>query len=418
VATSYGYSIYQLLSATQGATTTESYTYDPVGNRLSSLGVSSYTNNSSNQLTATSNASYGYDLNGNAVTKNDSTGITTYAWDFENRLTSVTLPGTGGTVSFSYDPFGRRIKRSSSTGTSIYAYDGPNLIEETNNSGAVVARYSQSLGIDGPLAMLRSSTTSYYQQDGISSITSLSNGAGTLTQTYTFDSFGKTTASSGSLTNPFQYAGREFDAETGLYYMRARYFDPATGRFISEDPVGFDGGGDFYEYSFNEPTTFTDPFGLQTQAPTAPPPVKAPPVSPPKAPPVPKPTPPRVVPEPVAPEPLPLPEGLPTIGPIIGAIGAIFIPMPAGPECLDVHGTANCPDPKPTQNYGCRYIGETSSGGECKTCMYRCKGYGGIVTFPQAVGKPCPGITPDGLVDTSQIDPKCRGQKKQGCPAK
>ncbi len=78
VATSFGYdNIYQLLSATQGATTTESYTYDPVGNRLSSLGVSSYSYNPSNELTSTSGATYGYDNNGNAVTKNDSIGITT-----------------------------------------------------------------------------------------------------------------------------------------------------------------------------------------------------------------------------------------------------------------------------------------------------------------------------------------------------
>src|SRR5215469_17995530 len=78
------------------------YTYDPVENRLSSLGVSPYLYNSANQLTSTPSATYGYDLNGSAVTKNDSTGITTYAWDFENRLTSVTLPGSGGTVSFKY----------------------------------------------------------------------------------------------------------------------------------------------------------------------------------------------------------------------------------------------------------------------------------------------------------------------------
>src|SRR5437667_12493556 len=83
---------------------------------------------------------YGYDLNGNAVTKNDSTGITTYAWDFENRLTSVTLPGTGGAVTFKYDPFGRRIYKSSSSGTSVYAYDGDNPIEETNAAGTAVAR--------------------------------------------------------------------------------------------------------------------------------------------------------------------------------------------------------------------------------------------------------------------------------------
>jgi len=63
-------------------------------------------------------------------------------------LISVTLPGTGGTITFKYDPYGRRIYKSSSSGTAIYAYDGDNLIEETNSSGAVVARYSQGLNVD------------------------------------------------------------------------------------------------------------------------------------------------------------------------------------------------------------------------------------------------------------------------------
>ena len=64
---------------------------------------------------------------------------------------------------------------------------------------------------------------------------------------------GKQTNSSGSLTNPFQYVGREFDSESSLYYMRARYFDPSTGRFISEDPISFDGGENFYAYTRNSP---------------------------------------------------------------------------------------------------------------------------------------------------------------------
>src|ERR1700720_1184051 len=68
----------------------------------------------------------------------------------------------GSGVSFKYDPFGRRIYKSSSSGTSIYAYDGDNLIEETNSAAAVVARYSQGLNIDEPLAILRSGATSYY----------------------------------------------------------------------------------------------------------------------------------------------------------------------------------------------------------------------------------------------------------------
>ncbi|MGB2662725.1 MAG: RHS repeat-associated core domain-containing protein [Candidatus Acidiferrum sp.] len=163
---------------------------------------------------------------------------------------------------FKYDPFGRRIEKITSSTTSIYAYDGPSLIEETNASGAAVARYAETFPTDEPLAMLRSSTTSYYEQDGIGSVTSLSNTAGALAQSYTFDTFGNQTASSGSLTNSFRYAGREFDTETSLYFMRARYFDPSTGRFLSEDPIGFAGGNDFYPYVLNRPTNFVDPSGL------------------------------------------------------------------------------------------------------------------------------------------------------------
>src|SRR5437879_9303074 len=89
------------------------------------------------------------DSNGNTLTKVVGSNTTTYAWDFENRLTSVTLPGTGGTVSFKYDPFGRRIYKSSSSGTSVFAYDdNGNLVEETNAAGTVVARYAQTQNIE------------------------------------------------------------------------------------------------------------------------------------------------------------------------------------------------------------------------------------------------------------------------------
>jgi RHS repeat-associated protein len=264
VTTNYGYdSIYELFQATQGSTTTESYTYDPVGNRLSSLSVSSYTNNSSNELTATSNGSYTYDYNGNTTSKTDSTGTTSYSWDYENRLTSVTLPNSGGTVSFKYDPFGRRIEKISPATTSVFAYDGDSLVETVNSSGGVVARYAQAPGIDQPLAMQRGTTTSYYEQDGIGSVTSLTATNGTVSQSYSYDSFGNTTNSSGSLTNFFRYTAREFDTETDLYYYRTRYYDPAAGRFISEDPIGFKGGIDFYTYVTNRPVDLADPTGLK-----------------------------------------------------------------------------------------------------------------------------------------------------------
>jgi RHS repeat-associated protein len=201
------------------------------------------------------------DYNGNTQTKVVGSNTTSYAWDFENCMSSVTLPGSGGTVTFKYDPFGRRIYKSSSSGTSVFAYDGDNLIEETNAAGAVVARYEQTQNIDEPLAMLRSAATSYYHADGLGSVTSLSSAAGSIANTYTYDSFGKLTASTGSLVNPFRYTARETDTETGLYYYRARYYDPNAGRFLSEDPIAFSGGPDFYAYVRNNAPNFIDPSG-------------------------------------------------------------------------------------------------------------------------------------------------------------
>ncbi len=112
---------------------------------------------------------------------------------------------------------------------------------------------------------LRGSTTSFYQVDFLGSITSLTNSAGALANTYTYDSFGKLIGSAGTLTNPFQFTGREFDPETGLYNYRFRYYEPNVGRFLSEDPILFDGGIDFYRYAENNPVSEADPLGLGTK---------------------------------------------------------------------------------------------------------------------------------------------------------
>jgi RHS repeat-associated protein len=89
------------------------------------------------------------------------------------------------------------------------------------------------------------------------------NGTGSLTQTYIFDSFGNQTGSSGSLTNPFRYTGREFDSENGLQFSRARYYDSNAGHFISEDPVRFQASTNFYRYTHNNPVLMNDPLGLK-----------------------------------------------------------------------------------------------------------------------------------------------------------
>jgi RHS repeat-associated protein len=260
VTSNYTYdAIYQLTQVTQGTSTTESYTYDIVGNRLSSLGVSPYQYNTSNELTSTPSGSYSYDHNGNMLNRPDGTQ---FSWDYENRLSQAVLPSNGGTVTFKYDPFGRRIQKTSPTATSIFVYDGPNLIETVNASGAKVASYTRTRTIDETLAELRRSTTDYYEADGLESVTSLSTSAAAIANTYTYDSFGNVTNLTGTLRNPFQYTGREFDSETGIYYYRARYYDENIGRFVSADPIGFRGGINFYRYARNNPPRYRDPLGL------------------------------------------------------------------------------------------------------------------------------------------------------------
>jgi RHS repeat-associated protein len=283
----YAYdNIYQLLMAEQGTTTKESYTgacperyssreamrvsrRNPVGNRLSSVGVNPYQYNASNQLTSIPGTTYTYDNNGNTKTKTTAAGTTAYTWDFENRLTQVALPGTTGTVTYKYDPFGRRVQKAFTQGgtttTTNYLYDGRNSLEELDATGNVLARYNQGPSIDEPISELRGSTTSFYQMDFLGSITSLSNSAGALANTYTYDSFGKLNASAGTLTNPFQFTGREFDPETGIYNYRMRYYDQNVGRFLSEDPIGFGGGVNFYRYADGNPISETDPLGLDTK---------------------------------------------------------------------------------------------------------------------------------------------------------
>jgi RHS repeat-associated protein len=180
------------------------------------------------------------------------------AW---NSLTDGT---DGSVVSFKYDPFGRRIEKSSPAGTTIYVYDGDNIEEELNGTGAVQERYTYGPGIDEPLVGQREPKIFYYEADGLGSVTSLTDPTGAIAATYTYDSFGFLTASTGSATNWYRYTARQFDSDTALYYYRARYYDPTTGRFLSEDLIGFDSDTDFYRYAENDPLSRVDPSGLSS----------------------------------------------------------------------------------------------------------------------------------------------------------
>jgi RHS repeat-associated protein len=183
-------------------------------------------------------------------------------WDYENRLTGLVLPGTGGSLSFKYDAFGRRVQKvftqNSTTTTTNYLYDQLNPVEDVDATGDVLARYIDAMNIDEPLEELRTGAVSYYHADGLGSITSLSNSSSTLTNTYTYDSFGNVTASVGTLANRFEFAGREFDPEFSAYFYRSRYYDATSGRFLSEDPCRSEVGWSFYSFLDNDTPNLND----------------------------------------------------------------------------------------------------------------------------------------------------------------
>ena len=152
-----------------GTTTTESYSYDGVRNRLSLLGMSQYNYNPSNDLISAPKGSYTYNANDNTLTDASGKACTSA---FENRLVQAVVPGT---VTFRHGPLGRRIQKSPPSGATNYLYYGmssrANIAEEMDNSGNVLTRYTQSRNVDEPLSEVRSGTTSYYEQDGLAAIT-------------------------------------------------------------------------------------------------------------------------------------------------------------------------------------------------------------------------------------------------------
>ena len=146
--------------------------------------------------------------------------------------------------------------------TTQYLYDGEDILKEYDGSGNLLATFVHGPGIDEPIAMTRGGQTSYYHADGLGSFIGLTNSSEAVVQTYEYDSFGNITNQTGTIQNTYTYTAREFDTESGLYYYRARYYDPQIGRFISSDPIGFLGGDiNLYRYVKNNPVNLIDPSG-------------------------------------------------------------------------------------------------------------------------------------------------------------
>lgn len=198
--------------------------------------------------------SLNYDASGNLL----SDGQRTYVWNVRDQLVSIKEGGVS-IASFSYDALGRRYSRTEGGVTTRYLYDGRNAVQESTAEG--INPILTGLGVDQRFARNDVNGRSYYLVDNLGTTRALTDSSGAVTQRYQYSPYGGTTAAGGSSSNPYQFTGRELD-ESGLYYYRARYYNPESGRFISEDKLGF-GGGDanFYAYVLGNPISYNDPSG-------------------------------------------------------------------------------------------------------------------------------------------------------------
>ncbi len=239
------------------------YTYDANGQRTGISGtlakvslpaaLTSTTYGPANRLTNWDGTAISYDTNGNML----SDGQLTYTWDVRNRLASIS---GAATASFQYDAFGRRIGKTVNGIQTGFLYDGINAVQEL--SGATPsANLLTGLGIDEIFTRTDTSGVKNFVTDALGSTLALTDAAGAIQTQYGYEPYGETTASGAVDTNSFQYTGRENDG-TGIYYYRARYFNPKLSRFISEDPIGLAGGLNQYAYVSGNPVSSVDPLGL------------------------------------------------------------------------------------------------------------------------------------------------------------
>jgi RHS repeat-associated protein len=246
------------------------YSLDPVGNRtsdtssLSGITPGSWGYNSDDEVTTES-----YDANGNVL----STGGKGFTYDSENRLMTMTETGTSATIV--YDGDGNRVAKTVTANgvptTTLYLVDDLNptgyaqVVEELQG-GAVTRQYTyglQRINENQPIENVW--TPSFYGYDGGGSVRNLTNSAGTMTDSYEYDAYGNSFTVSGSTPNEFMYRGEQYDSDLGLYYLRARYYNPTTGRFMSRDPWS---GNEFdprtlhkYLYVGSDPVNYVDPRG-------------------------------------------------------------------------------------------------------------------------------------------------------------
>ena len=216
-------------------------------------------NTQKTRLTAVAGAPYTYDNEGQLLTSNG--GVNSYTFDYEHRLKTIT---GGSAATFYYDGGGNRLKAVRNGVETRYIYDAAGrLLAEANENNVITRYYIYGNGL---LATVTPAGGTYcYHFNGVGSTIAMTDASQNIVNQYSYDPFGNIANQQETITQPFKYVGQYgvMTEPNGFYYMKARYYDPAVGRFISEDPIGFEGGDvNLMAYVGNNPVTGIDPSGL------------------------------------------------------------------------------------------------------------------------------------------------------------
>jgi RHS repeat-associated protein len=247
-----------------GYTSLTQYTYDGAGNPTHS-GASVSTGN---RLDTFDGYTLTYDADGNLIRKYKPQACTDWYYGYNSLGQLVDVQGTSNcgnpwyVITYGYDGMGRRVRKTDRGVTTRYLYDGQHVVAELDAAGNLARQYTWYEGVDRPHSMRTGGQTYYYVSDKQGNVTGLVNSTGALVNRYEYTVFGAPVVVSEGVANPLRFAGGYMDLESGLYNNRARFYDAALQRFISEDPVGLAGGLNPYSYAGNDPVNASDPTGL------------------------------------------------------------------------------------------------------------------------------------------------------------